>query len=74
MMEMSFKTFRVKVLVFIFSNLLSLWDLVDTRKLMFPMQIKHIVIYNIKQIVTLYIINYAFFIQKSGAFDTGLII
>jgi len=36
MIAMRFKTFIIKVLFFILSNLLSFWDLVDTQQLMFP--------------------------------------
>lgn len=39
MIAMSFKTFKIKVLVFTLSNLLSLRDLVDTQQLIFPMEI-----------------------------------
>ena len=36
MIAMKFKTFMIKVFVFILSNLLSLRDLVDTQQLIFP--------------------------------------
>ena len=39
MIAMSFRTFKIKVLVFTLSNLLSLRDLVDTQQLIFPMKI-----------------------------------
>ena len=36
MIEMSFRTFKIKVLVFTLSNLLSIRDLVDTQQLNVP--------------------------------------
>ena len=36
MIAMNFKTFKIKVLVFTLSNLLSIRDLVDTQQLIFP--------------------------------------
>ena len=39
MIAMSFRTFKIKVLVFILSNLLSVRDLVDTQQPMFLIKI-----------------------------------
>ena len=46
MIAMSFRTFKIKVLVFTLSNLLSIRDLVDTQQLIFP--IKDILLNNYK--------------------------
>lgn len=39
MIAMSFRTFKIKFLVFTLSNLLSVRDLVDTQQLIFPTKI-----------------------------------
>ena len=65
MIVMNFRTFMIKVLVFILSNLLSIRDLVDTQQLNIPKYI----ISNICSIINIKLTNgkfFEFYLQKNN--------